>query len=123
MVSCCGLLLQQAPAIISARLKVFFFAYVASVQHCMMSQLWPCAAGGLLHRGAIEQLAHQAVSEELTQLLASADVQAGQFLVACLVKKNGRCRPLRGPACIKLNQGLCHYKSIVVTSKTNKENK
>ena len=70
-----------------------------------MSQQWPCAVGGLLQRGAIEQLAHQAVSEELTQLLASADVQAGEVLAGCLLmKKTRRCRPLRASACKKLNQ-------------------
>ena len=71
----------------------------------MVSHQWPCAAGGLLQRGAIEQLAHQAVSEELTQLLAKADVQAGEVLAGCpLLKKNGRCRPVRASACMKLNQ-------------------
>ena len=74
-----------------------------------------------MQRGAIEQLAHQAVSEELTHLLASADVQAGEFHAGCLlIKKKVHCRPLRGPACMKLKLhhiSWCHCNySIVSTS-------
>jgi len=42
------------------------------------------AVGALVQRGAIEQLAQQAVSEELAILLATTDVQTGMHLVTCM---------------------------------------
>ena len=40
--------------------------------------------GAPVQRGAIEQLARHAVSEELAFLLATTDVQAGMHLVNCM---------------------------------------